>query len=135
MEITAAAKSKVEATTLIAECNVRYWEDGTVNGEIDEDGTLIPCRYGDMWVIVVDLETGKIADWPQGTTADVHYKVCDAGTYTLADEKGRTVVTRDDGYVPGMLSPGGSGYGDYVIMNIGPDGLIADWRPDLTYFD
>lgn len=34
-----------------------------------------------------------------------------------------------------MLSPGGDGYGDYVIMEIGPDGEIADWEVDLGYFE
>jgi hypothetical protein len=31
---------------LRARCGVRYWEDGTVNGEEDADGSRIPCREG-----------------------------------------------------------------------------------------
>lgn len=118
---------------LKAECGVRYWEDGEVNGVEDEDGNLIPLRVGDTWVPTIDLETGIIQGWPDGTTADVHYKVCDDGQYSLLDAD-RNVIRSIEGYVPPMMSPGGSGYGDYVIMKIGPDGKIENWAVDLEYF-
>jgi hypothetical protein len=119
---------------LQAECGVRYWEDAAVNGVEDEDGSLIPMRVGDTWRPLIDLATGAVVGWPEGVTADIHYKVCDDGRYALLDADGERL--RDmEGYVPGMLSPGGSGYGDYVIMKIGPDGKIENWRADLSYFD
>ena len=80
--------------------------------------------------ISIDLDTGRIRDWPEGVEADVHYKVCDAGVYTLLDAEGRAVATRD-GYVPDLLSPGDNGYGDYIIMEIGADGVIADWDAEI----
>lgn len=119
---------------LKAECGVRYWEDGTVNDTEDTDGSLIPCRERDAWCPIIDLNTGAIADWPEGTTADIHYKVCDDGRYSLLNED-RNVVKEIDGYVPSMMSPGGSGYGDYVIMKIDGSGVIQDWNVDLSYFD
>ena len=123
-----------EPKYLKAECGVRYWEDATVNGVEDEDGSRIPFRSGDAWRPLIDLETGAIVDWPSGVTADIHYKVCDDGRYALLDADHHPL--RDiDGYVPGMLSPGGSGYGDYVIMKVDGEGRIENWRADLSYFD
>jgi hypothetical protein len=126
-------RKTVNATLLKVDAEVRYWEDATVNNEEDEEGTLIPCRVGDSWRPTIDIDAGVIRDWPAGTTAKIHYKVCDAGVYTLTDEAG-AVVVRKDGYVPAMLSPGGSGYGDYIIMNVGEDGAIANWRVELADF-
>jgi hypothetical protein len=119
-------------TYLQAKCGVRYWEDAAVNGVDDEDGTLIPLRRGDCWAPVIELATGKICDWPKGVTSDVHYKVCDDGRYVLLDED-MNILRDIEGYVPAMLGPGG--HGDYVIMSIGDDGAIANWRADLSYFD
>ena len=129
---------------LRARCGVRYWEDATVNGERDEDGSRIPCREGTAadndklgggdWCPTIELETGKIEGWPEGTTADIHYKVCDDGDYELLDAD-RKAVKRIDGYVPNILCPGGAGYGDYVIMRIRRDGTIAGWRVTLADFE
>lgn len=37
--------------------------------------------------------------------------------------------------MPSMMCPGGEPDGDYVIMKIGPDGVIANWRVDLSDFE
>lgn len=134
MELTVTVTEKKSVQYLRAECGVRYWDDATVNGESDERGTLIPCRHGQTWAPVINLETGKIADWPEGAMADVHFKVCDDGVYHLLDGDEKIVKTID-GYVPKMMAPGGDGYGDYVIMKIGPDGLIENWKADLSPFE
>lgn len=113
---------------LKVQAGVRYWEDATVNGATDEDGSLIPLRSGDCWCPTIRLSDGVVLNWPEGVTADVHYKVCDAGNYWLLDEDGNTVATRLDDYVPDeFLCPTSEGYGDYIIMSIGPDGAIAGW--------
>lgn len=122
-----------EVKYLQAECGVRYWEDATVDGVEDEAGSLIPHRSGDCWSPIIELAAGRVVDWPEGVTASTHYKVCDDGRYVLLDGDMNKVV-EIDGYVPTMLSPGGNGYGDYVIMTIGPDGRIENWRVDLEPF-
>lgn len=122
-----------DSVYLQAECGVRYWEDAEVNGVEDETGDLIPCRSGDSWCPTIVLATGTIEGWPAGVTADIHYKVCDDGRYTLLDANHEKVCTLD-GYVPKMMCPGGSGYGDYVIMTVGPDGKIGNWHADLSAF-
>lgn len=96
---------------LEVQAGVRYWEDATVNGEEDEDGSRIPCRRGDCWCPVIRLADGVVLDWPTGTVADVHYKVCDAGEYRLLDADRNRVAARD-GYVPDLLCPRKPGYGD-----------------------
>lgn len=132
--VTIIEKKEVPVKYLRAQCGVRYWEDASVNDIDDEDGTLIPHRKGDNWDITIDLDTGKIENWPADKKAYIHYKVCDAGTYQLLNEQ-RELVKEIDGYVPKILSPGGSGYGDYVIMDIDETGQIAKWRVDLESFD
>ena len=123
-----------KAALLIVEAGVRYWEDATVNGSEDTEGTLIPFRVGDLWKPVIELATGQILDWPQGTTADIHYKVCDAGEYFLADEQGNRLCKCGGYYVPdSLLCIGDSGYGDYIILKVGADGKIEGWsKPDLS---
>lgn len=120
---------------LKAEMQVRYWEDGIINGVEDtDDDPKIPLRKGDMWLLEIHLHDGSIRDWPVGTMAKVHYKVCDAGVYHLLDADRQVVITKA-GYVPSMLAPQGGGYGDYVILDIGPDGIIKGWKASLSYFE
>lgn len=134
MEVTVKIEIKKRVRYLRAECGVRYWEGATVNGVKDEDGTLIPCREGDFWAPVIDLETGRIENWPQGTEADIHYKICDDGAYEVHDRDG-ALVKRITGYVIKMMCPEENGFGDYVIMKVGPEGLIKDFKVDLSEFE
>lgn len=124
---------QVEVKFLQVEAGVRYWEDAEVDGVSDEDGSRIPCRMGDAWCPLIDIDSGTVENWPAGVTAGIHYKVCDEGVYTLMDAD-RGLVVKREGYVPAIMSPGGSGCGDYIIMTIGGDGKIADWRADLDDF-
>ena len=108
---------------------VRYWEDATVNGMEDTEGTLIPNRVNDCWCPVIRLADGMVMEWPVGATADINYKVCDAGEYWLLDEQRRRVAKWAGFYVPGkFLCHGDNGYGDYIIFKVGADGLIENYR-------
>ena len=118
---------EVDLTHLRLKCQVRYWEDATVSGAEDIDGTLIPFRVGDLWCPVIEIDTGQIVDWPQGTVAHVHYKVCDAGVYELC--AGEEVLLTEDGYVPEILNVSKESYGDYVVLEIDENGKIKHW-PD-----
>lgn len=133
-DLTVLTKIRVPVKFLRARCGVRYWEDADVNGVEDTDGSRIPCRAGETWCPVIDLADGRIIDWPAGVIADIHYKVCDEGIYELLD-KDSNVVAKRDGYVVGMMSPEEEGYGDYVIMKVGPSGIIANWKVDLSDFE
>ena len=118
---------------LQVDAGVRYWEDATVDGVEDEDGSRIPFKDGDRWKPIIALVTGMVVDWPKGVEADIHYKVCDDGKYTLIGLDHQPAKTLDD-YVPKIMCPGGDGYGDYIIMKIDGNGRIENWKPDLGAF-
>ncbi len=120
--------TEVEVKTLFVNANVRYWEDSIVNGVEDVDGTLIPCRNGDNWTPFIDIATGQITNWTKGVTAEIHYKVCDQCSWSLLGVNDEVVATQIDNYVPSTLSPKEEGYGDYIIMDIDENGMIADWE-------
>ena len=66
-------------------------------------------------------------------TADIHYKVCDRGEYWLTEAGGARVSKWGGYYVPeDFLCHGDDGYGDYIILKVGPDGKVAKWStPDI----
>ncbi len=133
MKVTIKIEKEVDVQLLKARANVRYWEDATINGEEDTDGSLTPCREGDLWCPIIEFDTGIIKNWVVGTTASLHFKVCDAGTYELFDNNGDS-IREIDGYVPDCMCPKDSGYGDYIIMDIDANGQIANWQPDFDGF-
>ena len=84
------------------------------------------------WIFDIDLETGHIVDWPEGTTANIHYKVCDDGTYCLKSADGEVLVEKDM-YVPNFLSIDDEGFGDYILFRVDEHGNIVNWKKDLEY--
>jgi hypothetical protein len=119
----------MEAVFLQVEAGVRYWEDATVNGIEDTDGSRIPFKKGDAWMPIIRLDDGEIINWPQSREADIHYKVCDAGQYWLLDEKMERIAKWRGSYVPDeYLCHGDQGYGDYIIFTVAPDGKIEGWK-------
>lgn len=117
-----------DAVFLLVDARVRYWEDAEINGVSDEAGTLIPLREGDSWKPVIELATGRIQNWPQSTTADIYFKVCDDGDYWLADAEWKKIAKWRGDYVPdSLLAIGDRGYGDYIILRVSGDGLIEGW--------
>ncbi len=127
-------EKEVELKTLIVHAGVRYWEDSEINGEEDIEGDLVPCRVGDSWKPIIDIDSGAITNWKQGTKAKIHYKICDQCGWELLDEKGNIVLSAEDGYVPKTLCPADDGYGDYIIMSIDENGLIESWEFDIEDF-
>ncbi len=79
---------------------VRYWEDADVNSVQDDDGSLIPCRNGNLWCPVIRLSDGLIINWDVGREADIHYKVCDQGEYWLLDSTTKRSHKYKGYYVP-----------------------------------
>ena len=132
---------KDNAVYLLVNADVRYWEDGTVNGEEDGDGSLIPLRQPDtnLWCPMIELQTGKILGWPEGVTADVHYKVCDAGKYYLLDGYQKVICRYTGDYVPDRLlyidDNNHSGYGDYICLKIDSLGYIKNWEKAIKQYD
>jgi len=96
---------------------VRYDEEDIPND--------FPMRSGNMWNATIDIETGKILDWPQGKSGNLHMKVCDEGSYYLLDENDEEVLSIEGDYVPNGLIPGT--YGDYIDLKIDSTGTITNW--------
>jgi len=98
---------------LQVDAGVRYYEDTVVNGADDislydskGDGEpFVPCVvkikdkptsciYSDhyRWKPLIDVSNGQIVNWRKGTTADVHYKVCDDGVYCLLNNNKQQII-------------------------------------------
>ena len=134
MKIELTVKKEFEVETLLIDANVRYWEDATVNGISDINGDLIPCRNGDSWRPIINIDSGLITNWEKGKSASIHYKVCDDGEYWLQDIEGNKIVKAKGYYVPDFLAIEDSGLGDYIIFNVDKRGLINNWRFDVNCF-
>ena len=133
MKATIKIKKEVEIKYLQVKAGVRYYEDAEINGFEDKDGTLVPCKIGELWSPLIDIDNGTILNWKPGTIAKIHYKVCDDGEYQLLDNE-KNMVKSIEGYVPRIMCPEENGYGDYIIMNIDGNGKIAKWTPIINDF-
>lgn len=133
MKITLKIEKEFEVKYLQARVGARYWEDATVDGVEDTEGTLIPCRNGDMWCPFIDIDSGKILNWKQGVKADIHYKSCDNNEFVLLEEN-KAEITTKEGYVIDMMCPEENGYGDYVIMHVDENGQIKNWQSSFDEF-
>lgn len=136
MKLTITKKEEVEVKYLRCYIGVRYWEDSSVNGVIDDFGDLMPCHIpGDeFWTPIIELDSGQIINWKHSTSANVHYKSCDNNTFELLDNH-KHVVSTIEGYVNDMMCPKEDNDGDYVIMDIDSNGIIQDWKPDISPFE
>lgn len=148
MKLTINKPVNYEAKFLKVDAGVRYWNDAKVNGvedtDVEETGNAptIPCAeymseqnrvlHGNdwRWRPIIDIDEGKIVNWKQGVTAHIHYKVCDDGIYEVIEANGN-VVAAHEGYVPNIMCPAGEGFGDYIIMNVGENGIIEGWNKRL----
>ena len=118
------------------EVNPRYWEDADINGaQAFEDGSNVPFKDGENWILIIRIDDGVIIDWPEGISASFHFKVCDAGTYHLLDENMEKIASRLNTYVPDGLCHGDRGYGDYIIFNVNKNGVIEDYFPHINEED
>ncbi len=125
MKTTITAPKEIELTTIRIQVDVRYEEEDIPND--------FPMRRGDLWDATVEIDTGKIQDWPQGKSGYLYMKVSDCGQYNLYDSNG-TMVAEISGYVPHGIVPGE--YGDYIDLKIDDAGVITNWpsTPDVSEF-
>ncbi len=129
MKVTISKPTDYDAVKLEVFASVRYWEDSEINGELDtEDGDNIPCKNGERWCPVINIDTGVIENWQKGKTANIHYKVVDCCSFGILDDKGEVLFKQENDYVPDILCPKEDGYGDYIIMSVSEDGVIQDWN-------
>ena len=156
MKVNIKVTKEVELDKIIVKAGVRYWcdckysEDGGntwVEPENDDEATdeefkkKLPFVYredigykpSDYWNITIDVNTGKVKDWPKNFCLSTHFKVCDDGLYQVIDTEGNIIWDSMETryyYVPDFLAIGDEGYGDYMYLDIDKDGYIKDWETD-----
>lgn len=134
MNVTVKLPQQIHITHIHISIPVRYDEE-----DISKD---FPLRNGDLWEALVNIDTGKIEDWPKNACEQyrLSMKVCDEGTYTLLSDTVPNGVKRftqvaklEQQYVPNGVVPGQ--YGDYVDLHI-TDGVITNWpkQPNVRAF-
>jgi hypothetical protein len=125
MKITAMIKTEIDAQYLQIKVPVKYG-----NEDIPAD---FPLRINDTWSALVEIDTGRILDWPCVTGGVLQMKICDEGSYRLLDGDFVLITSIENDYVPNNLIPGK--YGDYIELNINESGNITNWAPkDLSDF-
>jgi hypothetical protein len=164
MKVNVTVPHEIDLKYLRATMGVRYWTDcdySEDNGktwyedfdDTDEESErikkLIPhvvrkdigYRESDYWELVIDLDKGKVLDWPKGFCLNTYFKVCDDGEYAFFDKDMNEIINitkqRDQYYVPDFLALEDSGYGDYVIINIDGGGNIKhfdDMKERIEYY-
>lgn len=110
--------------------------DVPVNGGDEEMPFDFPGRVGNYWAVLVDIATGQIAQWPQGTPAcHLYMKVVDTGCYALySADSDIPLADLDEEPVPHGVIPGE--YGDYIDLHIDENGVVTNWpkKPDVSEF-
>lgn len=141
MEASVYIKTTVNIKKLYVKVYPRYIQDSSVNDsrDLENDPKMPFVKFDDkvkeyFWEVNIDIDKGQIIDWPQGTTASLHYKVCDEGFYEIFNEKGENLGDFN-GYVPYIMCPKEPGYGDYIIMDIDENGNIQDWDVEDSVID
>ena len=130
---TSSSSSASESTDVLEIVAGVYPEDAAVNGEDEPDSDsenpeykmpgIKKNDYGYIWNVKIDIPTGKILDWPQGTTATTYYKTADCCGLKYMGKS-------YENYAPDFLSVFDEGYGDYIYLEILEDGTIKDWNAD-----
>lgn len=124
MKATIKARKEITITHIRIAVAVRYNEEDIPND--------FPLRKGEIWTGTVNIDTGKIEEWPEGKSGKLAMKVCDEGTYTLLN--GTKQIAKRQDYVPNKVVPGE--YGDYIDLEINEHGIITNWpkNPDVAAF-
>lgn len=146
----------IEIKYLACDVEPRYLEDSQINGNDDLDydeqynqggieprmplmvkvnkivtnvwGTQYP-RSEYHWLIIIDLDEGRILDWEKGSIANIHYKVCDQGRYSFLDNYLEEIIGSEDTmYVPSLLDFKNDSFGDYMDFTIDENGYIKEWN-------
>jgi hypothetical protein len=124
MKVTVIKQSKVDVKSVLINVSPRH---------LDKEEKLVPLLRGDSWEVVVDLDSGKIRNWPKGEEREYYWKICDRGSYHLLDISDDIALSIINNYVPNNLLPGD--YGDYLDLKINGDGVITNWLSNPTAED
>lgn len=158
MKATIKIEKEVNLKKILVSAGVRYWNDCKYskdnkntwrNGSNEEDIKEVSEDFRNnipfvekkdighgkdyYWNLIIDIDTGKVENWPKDFCIETWFKVCDDGLYQILDENNNIIwdsVEFQDYYVPKFLSIGSEGYGDYIYIDINGDGYIKDWEDE-----
>lgn len=116
---------KIKVPRLIEEEVTHVSIVAPVNYGEEEMPIIFPGRSGDEWRALIEIDTGRIVDWPAGKEAKLHLTVKDSGTYTLLGPNFHKVAMIHLNYVPSRVIPGS---GDTIELTIDGNGQIKEWR-------
>ena len=86
-----------------------------------------PHLKDDVWDITIDVDTGKIQNWPKGIPArDIFTGVFGEGEYIVNDPTGAEIWRRDHGCVPHFI-PVNRENGEHLDFLINGRGRITNW--------
>lgn len=123
LKVRRTVMQEVDVGAVVLQLPVRY---GT-----EDMGNDFPGRCGDVWWALIDLRddgTAYLRYWPEKRgRCELQMKVTDGGIYKLLGPgpDGVFIACLAYEYVPHGVVPGR--YGDYVHLDIQPDGRIANW--------
>ncbi len=122
MKITITMPVEIEAKAIACRLPVHYEEEDIPND--------YPHRNGNIWDIIIDIDSGQIRAWPNGVAPrKLNMKVADSGRYWLLGEIDQILAKREEEYVPDCI-PGK--YGDYITFTIDVLGVINNWKEFCT---
>lgn len=130
MKITVQRPTVIDIKLLYIDAYVRYPEDSMLNineNWIDDNNHEMPFLVNNHWNIVIDIDSGKVLNWPNNTEAKISYKVRDEFNCKVIDNQGEIQIDYD-GYVPSFMSIDDIGYGDYIYITIDANGFIKNWN-------
>lgn len=103
------------------------------DGDDDDVPLSTPLLKNGSWKAKINIDEGKVEDWPVGESCHLFGKICDEGSYYLIDDTGNIVLSREEDYVPNRLIPGE--YGDYIDLHIDENGYITNWYEHPSFED
>lgn len=151
MEIELTIKKKCDINYIKCDIGIDdCWQSGEVNGESEENHSepTIPFTFTNelgewRWQPIINVDEGKILNWPKGITAKAYYRVfdnmslmflnCNMQPYSWYDSYQRKMVNKYSGYVPDILCYNCHTYSEYVSLEIKDDGTIVDFDKTKLY--
>lgn len=92
-DINKTKQEQIDLSIMFCTIGVRFWEDASywnpefnVWVEDDEDNPTIPCKEGNVWKPVIDIDSN-------GKKYKVHYKCCDEFYCTIQNPEPERVIT------------------------------------------
>jgi hypothetical protein len=104
-----------------------YYEDEDVPYDF-------PNRIDNSVTLVIEIDNGKIIDFPVEYTGSLSTKLTDGGSYYLLDEKMNVLYSLEPDYVPNKLIPEHDGCGDYIDLKIA-NAHVTNWYKNPSIVD